>query len=52
MAVGPYCRRCETHVRLEQNGHTCSNCGRNIVTTRAYETPPETPPPKPPKENS
>lgn len=26
-----YCPRCETNVILEQDGRSCSNCGRELV---------------------
>jgi hypothetical protein len=32
MAVGPYCARCQTAVRLELDGRSCSNCGAKLVT--------------------
>jgi len=32
MSTGPYCQRCKTNVRLEQDGQSCSNCGAKLVT--------------------
>ncbi len=31
MSVGPYCTRCKTSVRLEQDDRSCSNCGAELV---------------------
>ena len=28
---GVYCPRCKTNVTLEQDGESCSNCGRKLV---------------------
>lgn len=28
---GVYCPRCQTRVILEQDGQSCSNCGRKLV---------------------
>jgi len=36
MPTGPYCRRCETGVKLEQDGLSCSNCGAAIIRADAY----------------
>ena len=52
MAVGPYCARCQTGVRLEQDGRSCSNCGTLLVTPipPTDQRPPATdePAPQPP----
>ena len=29
----PYCTRCATEVRLEQDGTSCSNCGATLIVT-------------------
>ena len=31
MGGNPYCHRCQTQVRLEQDGQSCSNCGAKLV---------------------
>lgn len=36
---GPFCERCGTKVRLEPDGQTCSNCGRNLFTGEDPKTP-------------
>jgi len=42
--AGVYCARCQTNVKLEQDGRSCSNCGAVLVP------PPPTPQgPKPAK---
>lgn len=42
---GVYCPRCKTQVTLEQDGRSCSNCGRILVAPVPEDNPP--PPPKP-----
>jgi predicted amidophosphoribosyltransferase len=37
---GPYCPRCETSVKLEQDGKSCSNCGRKLVIAAPKPPPP------------
>jgi hypothetical protein len=36
---GVYCQRCQTNVILEQDGRSCSNCGKVLVI--AAPTPPK-----------
>jgi len=41
--AGVYCPRCETSVKLEQDGQSCSNCGRQLVVPAPEPTPPPQP---------
>ncbi|OGO48972.1 MAG: hypothetical protein A2W34_03985 [Chloroflexi bacterium RBG_16_64_32] len=47
--TGIYCSRCQTNVKLEQDGRRCSNCGKVLVIP-APQPPPRAPVsnPKPP----
>jgi len=44
---GVWCNRCKTQVLLEQDGQSCSNCGRKLVIRAPKPPPPRRAPPNP-----
>lgn len=42
--AGVYCPRCETKVILEQDGQSCSNCGRQLVIAAPVKEAPKAKP--------
>lgn len=45
MPKGPWCGRCMTHVIIESDGRSCSNCGATLTLAAP---PPTKPAPKKP----